>query len=131
MLLAAAALLVAPAAAAEAGATLSAVVRVGTIGCPAGPTTCPLRDFQDTAVLAPWIEAGDDARFAARGAVDLRLHGPTALASLDDADDPPAVGCYSPGTPDPAGAGEPCDCAACCQPGLAGPFLGFFTVIVA
>ncbi len=95
MLLAAAALLVAPAAAAEAGATLSAVVRVGTTGCPAGPTTCPLRDFQDTAVLAPWIEAGDDARFAARGAVDLRLHGPTALASLDDADDPERLQAYS------------------------------------
>lgn len=92
----AAALLAGPAAAAEAGATLSTMLRLGTTGCgEAVPSGCPLRDFQDAAVIGPWVEDGDPGRWGARGAVDVRLHGPTALAALDDAAAPEALQPYS------------------------------------
>jgi hypothetical protein len=72
----------------EAGAELRANLRMGVHDCLSKPVTCPWLDFQDAAVFAPWAEARPDPRIIARGAVDFRLHGPSAMASLEDASDP-------------------------------------------
>ena len=89
-------LLVPGAAAAEAGARLSSVLRVGTVGCTgSGAMGCPLRDFQDAAVVAPWIEGGESGRWSARAAVDFRIHGPTALSALEQGANPRELQPYS------------------------------------
>jgi len=82
MLVSLAAALLIPAALADelkAGADLQSTFRLGTDGA--------WMDFHDTAVFSPWAEARPNPSVRARGAVDVRLHGPTFLESLADADD--------------------------------------------
>jgi hypothetical protein len=38
-------------------------------------------------MVAPWVEGRPNSAVRAKGSVELRLHGPTALSSLDDATD--------------------------------------------
>lgn len=67
----------------EAGGEVRAAVRAG-LACGETPVLgCPLLDFHDAAVLAPWVAARPAPAVAARGAVTLRLHGGTALPSED------------------------------------------------
>ena len=69
---------------------------MGTVGCTgSGAMGCPLRDFQDAAVVAPWIEGGESGRWSARAAVDFRIHGPTALSALEQGANPRELQPYS------------------------------------
>ncbi len=67
------------------GGRIATLARVGDCG-----DGCRLLDFHDAAVIAPWLEAREGP-VTARAAVDLRLHGPTAIGSLADAGDPALV----------------------------------------
>ena len=72
----------------ESGAEVRANLRLGFDDCLSRVQTCPWLDFQDAAVFAPWVEARMSSRVRARGALEFRLHGPSALTELEDAHDP-------------------------------------------
>jgi hypothetical protein len=81
----------AQAGAVEAGGTISAVARVGGVGCADGLGACGWVDFRDAAVFSPWVEAKPDTRIQAKARIDLRLHGPTGAARVEEAQDPAQV----------------------------------------
>jgi hypothetical protein len=75
------------------GGKVTATARVGTTGCidQAGtkrPSACTWMDFNDAAVLAPWIEARPNQRVHVRAAIDLRFHGATEAATLEAIEQP-------------------------------------------
>jgi hypothetical protein len=72
----------------ESGAEVRANLRLGFDDCLSEAQSCPWLDFQDAAVFAPWVEARMSSRVRARGALEFRLHGPSALTELEDAHDP-------------------------------------------
>jgi hypothetical protein len=49
---------------------------------------CPWLDFHDAAVVGGFVDVRHQDKAAARLAVDLRLHGPSAISALEDAGDP-------------------------------------------
>ena len=62
----------------DGGAQVSATARVGTHGCMSTPTDCAWLDFNDAAVVSPWVSARPNDQVSARAALDLRLHGPAS-----------------------------------------------------
>lgn len=60
------------------GADISAAARIGTNGCASDIAECEWVNFRDAAVFSPWASAKPNPNVAARGAMDIRVHGPGA-----------------------------------------------------